>query len=80
MSPGNRDIVGYGFNGNPVYMDRVEFPAPAIRFKENTSDVLALREKEMGDWNSLSLDEKKQCKLLPGRGFSFPNKTCHLGW
>ncbi|KAK2172156.1 hypothetical protein NP493_989g02062 [Ridgeia piscesae] len=43
---GNRDIVGYGFNGNPTYIDREEWPAPAIRFKENTADVEALRQKE----------------------------------
>nr|KAG5709028.1 hypothetical protein BaRGS_004667 [Batillaria attramentaria] len=40
-------------------MDREEFPCPAVRFKENTPDVMALREKEKGDWNSLSLEEKK---------------------
>lgn len=56
---GNRDIVGFGFNGNANYMDRPEYPAPAIRFKENTADVVALREKEKGDWKNLSLDEKK---------------------
>jgi len=56
---GNRDIVGYGFNGNPVYMDRAEFPAPAIRFKENTKEVLALRQKEKGDWKAMSLEDKR---------------------
>lgn len=56
---GDRDIVGFGFNGNPSYMDRPEYPAPAIRFKENTADVMALREKEKGDWKNLSLEDKK---------------------
>jgi len=56
---GNRDIVGYGWNGYPSYMDRPEFPCPAVRFKENSKDVLALRAKEKGDWKSLSLDDKK---------------------
>jgi len=56
---GNRDIVGYGFNGYPNYMDRSEFPCPAVRFKENSKEVLALRAKEKGDWKTLSLDEKK---------------------
>jgi len=56
---GNRDIVGHGFNGNPVYMDREEYPAPAIRFKENTPELMALREKEKGDWKNLTLEEKK---------------------
>lgn len=37
---GNRDIVGYGINGQPGYMDRVDFPMPALRWKENTGDVL----------------------------------------
>jgi len=56
---GNRDIVGYGWNGLPTYMDRVEFPAPAVRFQENTKEVLALRQKELGDWKALSLQDKK---------------------
>ncbi|XP_064640299.1 cytochrome c oxidase subunit 4 isoform 1, mitochondrial-like [Lineus longissimus] len=56
---GNRDVVGYGFNGTGSYMDRVEFPCPGIRFGENSSDVMALREKEMGDWKNLSIAEKK---------------------
>jgi cytochrome c oxidase subunit 4 len=56
---GNRDIVGYGFNGYPNYIDRGEFPCPAVRFKENSKDIVALRAKEKGDWKSLSLEEKK---------------------
>lgn len=56
---GNRDIVGWGFNGTASYADREEFPCPAVRFKENTPDVMALREKEKGDWKKLTLDEKK---------------------
>lgn len=42
-------------------MDRAEFPMPAVRFKENTDSVLALRKKEEGNWSNLSLDEKKEC-------------------
>jgi len=56
---GNRDIVGYGWNGIPTYIDRPEFPCPAVRFRENTPEVLALREKEKGDWNKLTVEEKK---------------------
>lgn len=56
---GNREIVGFGFNGSSVYVDRSEFPAPAIRYKEETPEIAQLREKEKGDWKSLSLDEKK---------------------
>lgn len=37
---GNRDVVGFGWNGEPIYADRVDYPMPAIRFKENTPDVL----------------------------------------
>jgi cytochrome c oxidase subunit 4 len=56
---GNRDIVGYGWNGQPCYADRVDYPMPAIRFKENTPDIVALREKEKGDWKKMSVAEKK---------------------
>ncbi|KAG7197658.1 hypothetical protein KM043_016479 [Ampulex compressa] len=58
-SIGARDVVGYGFNGVANYMDRFDFPMPAIRFKENTPDIMALREKEKGDWKKLSIEEKK---------------------
>lgn len=37
---GNRDVVGFGYNGEPVYLDKTEFPMPAIRWKENTPDVM----------------------------------------
>lgn len=37
---GNRDVVGFGWNGEPIYYDRPDYPMPAIRFKENTPDVL----------------------------------------
>lgn len=56
---GNRDVVGYGYNGEATYYDRCDFPMPAIRFKDNTPDVMALREKEKGDWKKLSIEEKK---------------------
>jgi len=56
---GNRDVVGWGFNGTASYVDREEYPMPAVRFKENTPDVMALREKEKGDWKTLTVDEKK---------------------
>ncbi|XP_051173382.1 cytochrome c oxidase subunit 4 isoform 1, mitochondrial-like [Leptopilina boulardi] len=57
---GNRDVVGFGINGTECYIDRFERPMPAIRFKENTPDVMALREKEKGDWKKLSIHEKKE--------------------
>jgi len=62
---GKREIVGFGWNGLPTYVDRCEFPFPSIRFKETTPEILALREKEKGDWKKLSVEEKK------AREFSF---------
>ncbi|KAG8188202.1 hypothetical protein JTE90_021224 [Oedothorax gibbosus] len=56
---GDRDVVGFGINGSYVYIDRVDYPMPAIRFRENTSESRALREKEKGDWKKLSVAEKK---------------------
>lgn len=59
---GNRDVVGFGVNGGYMYVDRVDYPMPSIRFKENTAESDKLREKEKGDWKKLTLDEKKACK------------------
>nr|ATA58411.1 mitochondrial cytochrome C oxidase subunit IV [Eulimnogammarus verrucosus] len=56
---GKREVVGYGFNGGLNYADRGDFPMPAIRFKEANNEILALREKEKGDWKKLTLEEKK---------------------
>ncbi|XP_065171353.1 cytochrome c oxidase subunit 4 isoform 1, mitochondrial-like [Atheta coriaria] len=56
---GSREVVGFGFNGQPNYVDRADFPMPALRWKEPTSDIKALREKEKGDWSKLSIEEKK---------------------
>ncbi|KOC69754.1 Cytochrome c oxidase subunit 4 isoform 1, mitochondrial [Habropoda laboriosa] len=56
---GNREVVGYGYNGEETYLDRVDYPMPAIRFMPSSSDIMALREKEKGDWKKLSLEEKK---------------------
>jgi cytochrome c oxidase subunit 4 len=56
---GNREVVGFGYNGDKNYVDRIDFPMPAIRFKENTPDVQALHEKATGDWKKLSIEEKK---------------------
>lgn len=39
---GKREIVGYGCNGLPVYVDRVDYPMPAIRFKEDTPEILVI--------------------------------------
>ncbi|XP_055594801.1 cytochrome c oxidase subunit 4 isoform 1, mitochondrial-like [Uranotaenia lowii] len=56
---GKREVVGHGWNGLPVYADRIDYPMPAIRFKEATPDIVALREKEKGCWKKLSVQEKK---------------------
>ncbi|XP_073971242.1 cytochrome c oxidase subunit 4 isoform 1, mitochondrial-like isoform X3 [Rhodnius prolixus] len=56
---GSREIVGYGTNNEATYIDTVTFPYPAIRFREITPDLKAVREKERGDWRALSLEEKK---------------------
>lgn len=37
---GKREVVGYGVNGMPVYVDRVDYPMPAIRFREETKEIL----------------------------------------
>lgn len=39
---GKREIVGYGCNGLPVYIDRTDYPMPAIRFKEDTPEILVI--------------------------------------
>ncbi|XP_014234404.1 cytochrome c oxidase subunit 4 isoform 1, mitochondrial-like [Trichogramma pretiosum] len=57
---GNREVVGHGVNGEPIYTDLADFPMPAIRYKEITPDLQALREKEKGDWKKLSIEDKKQ--------------------
>ncbi|CAG0919292.1 unnamed protein product [Notodromas monacha] len=57
---GNRDVVGHGFNGEASYMDRADYPFPAVRFREPASDFTAVLEKERGDWNKLSIEEKKK--------------------
>lgn len=56
---GSREVVGYGWSGEPVYYDRVDYPFPAIRWQEPTPQIQALRQKEKGDWKKLSIDEKK---------------------
>lgn len=61
VSPiGNREVVGFGVNGRENYVDRFDFPMPAIRYKAPTPDIQALREKEKGDWKKLTIEEKKQ--------------------
>lgn len=56
---GKREVVGYGINGEPNYMDNVMAPFPAIRFKEDVGEIVALRQKEQGDWKKMTKEEKK---------------------
>ncbi|XP_014254211.1 cytochrome c oxidase subunit 4 isoform 1, mitochondrial-like [Cimex lectularius] len=56
---GTREVVGYGINGTPSYWDLEMFPYPAVRFREITPNIKALKEKEKGNWKSLTIDEKK---------------------
>ncbi|KAK4881825.1 hypothetical protein RN001_005144 [Aquatica leii] len=56
---GNREVVGWGCNGIPAYMDRPDFPFPSIRWKESTPEFMALRDKERGDWKLMTLQDKK---------------------
>lgn len=56
---GDRDITGHGLGNDCGYVDNHEWPCPGVRFKANTPEILALREKEKSDWSSLTLEEKK---------------------
>jgi cytochrome c oxidase subunit 4 len=56
---GNREIVGFGRNGEPSYHDAADTPFPAIRWREDTAELKKLREKARGDWGNLTLDEKR---------------------
>uniref|UniRef100_A0A183SUN2 Cytochrome c oxidase subunit 4 n=1 Tax=Schistocephalus solidus TaxID=70667 RepID=A0A183SUN2_SCHSO len=56
---GNREIVGYGRNGNPQYLDDPHYPYPSIRFCPQTDEIEVLQAKEKGDWHQLSIDEMK---------------------
>ncbi|EDW53897.1 cytochrome c oxidase subunit 4 isoform 1, mitochondrial [Drosophila sechellia] len=56
----DRQVVGHGINGRPIYFDSPDCPFPAIRYREVTPELCALCEKELDDWKKLSLDEKKQ--------------------
>lgn len=59
---GNREVVGFGLNGTPAYFDLLVTPFPAIRFREDTSEALALKEKEKGDWHKLTREDKRTRK------------------
>lgn len=56
---GKREVVGFGWNGTACYADRADYPMPAVRFREATNEINALRTKEKGDWKKLSQPEIK---------------------
>ena len=56
---GNREVVGYGYNGMETYADTFQAPFPAIRFKEETPEIAKIIAKEKGDWKKMTLEEKK---------------------
>lgn len=58
-TPG-REQIGYGIDSEKIYYDATDYPVPAVRYKRETPEILALREKEKGDWKKLSIDEKKE--------------------
>ncbi|CAG9861477.1 unnamed protein product [Phyllotreta striolata] len=57
---GKREIVGYGWNGQPGYADMADFPFPSIRWKEPNCEIAELREKEKKDWREMSVCEKRE--------------------
>ena len=54
-----REVVGFGHNGDEIYWDRLDYWYPAIRFRKDDDKIVAIREKEKGDWKNLSLEDKK---------------------
>ncbi|XP_043478630.1 cytochrome c oxidase subunit 4 isoform 1, mitochondrial-like [Leptopilina heterotoma] len=56
---GNREVIAFGLNGTPSYIDLFHRPFPSIRFREFGPELTALREKERGNWKTLSTEEKK---------------------
>ena len=57
-------MVGHGLTGEINFGEIIDMPFPAVRFKENTPEILALREKAKGDWKNLTLEEKKTCIVI----------------
>ncbi|BES96290.1 cytochrome C oxidase [Nesidiocoris tenuis] len=61
---GDREVVGYGANGRPIYIDTIMFPFPAIKFSRPTAEFKALEEKAKGDWKNMTIAEKKRLYRL----------------
>ena len=58
-----------------MYFDLEDTPFPAIRFGKNSPEIMALREKEKGDWKELTLEERKRCKFGYEIGSGFPSQN-----
>ncbi|KAJ1373347.1 hypothetical protein KIN20_035722 [Parelaphostrongylus tenuis] len=54
-----RELVGFGFNGDYTYIDRLDYWYPAIRFRKEDDVIAPIRKKELGDWKNLSVEDKK---------------------
>ncbi|KJH49923.1 cytochrome c oxidase subunit IV [Dictyocaulus viviparus] len=54
-----REYVGFGFNGDYAYVDRLDYWYPSIRFRKDDDTIRPIRKKELGDWKNLSLEDKK---------------------
>ena len=42
-----------------AYDDRLDVWYPSVRFRANDAVITPIREKELGDWRNISLEEKK---------------------
>jgi hypothetical protein len=75
---GKREVVGFGTNGSYSYIDRADYPLPAIRFREDDAQLQVLRQKEKGDWNALTIEEKKTRTFTSSvlSGSCFTRFTC----
>ena len=63
---GSRMVLGYGFNGEPNYIDRVDYPIPAVRFKEDNAQI------KVGSWC------RKAVKMVCGWTFGSVKSSSRL--
>lgn len=61
---GAREVVGPSVSGFDEYIDRVDVPCPAIRYKPPSPEANALWAREKGDWKSISIEDKKKLYRL----------------
>ena len=41
-----------------------DLPCPAVRWQETKGEIIAIKEKEKGDWKNLTIEEKRACMSL----------------